>query len=330
MRRRKQTICWVMILSMFSFLSATGEAADRSKWPQKMNVAAGPVGSAGFTPMAAWCPMMNNLLGINLSPESTGGLSISTQMVHKNLANFAISSTAEATEGWEGSAKWTKGEKLRNYRAMVVLDLFANQFYALRSSNIKGFNDIKGKSINLSRAGSVTDVWGRRLFETFNIPPSKILNLNPSDANNQLGDRLLDIAMVQGGAPHPAINESSVTQEIVVFGIPKKESKSFIEKYPILSEMTIPANTYKGQKEAFSTIGSYMVLIAHKDMPDDLVFALVQATFDHKDQLASAYKPWSVMNSDNVKSLRFPLHRGAYPYYQKAGIPVPKEAMPLE
>ena len=334
MSRLKQAIGCVMILSLILslifFFSGTGAAADKSKWPQKMNVVGGPMGGAGFTSMSAWSPQMNTLLGTNIAAEATGGITINTQMVNNNQAHFGVSTTTEALEGWEGSAKWTKGNKLRNYRAMAILDPFATQFFSLKSSNITNIRQINGKSVNLSRAGSSTDYWGRKLFEVFYIKPSKILNLNPSDAGNLLGDRLLDVATVQGGLPHPAIAEASVNNELTVFGVSPKDFETLSAKYPSLYQVNAPGGVYKGQKDPFVTFGSYTLLIAHKDIPDDLVFELVQATFKNREQLAAAYKAYMLLKPEDVKYSPIPLHRGAYQYYQKAGVTVPKAAMPLE
>jgi len=73
-----------------------------------------------------------------------------------------------------------------------------------------------------------------------------------------------------------------------------------------------------------------MFLVAHKDVPADLVFELVQATFQHKKELSAAYKSYIVLDPQNVKNMGIPLHKGAYEYYRKAGIPVPPAAKPID
>lgn len=326
----KQKAGFIAFLITFFLMGSMSLAADKSKWPQKMNVATGPVGGAVFTTMSFWCPLMNNALGVNISPESTGGVVINIHMVNGNQADFGATSTDLLVEAWEGTAEWAKGQKLRNVRSMAIFESYPSQIYSLKSSNISDIYQLSGKSVNLSRAGTAIDLWMRRIFEMFNIKPSKITNLNPSDANNLLGDRLLHAACVQGSIPHPAITEASVNNEIAVFGLPAKELKLLTGKNPTLNELTIPANTYKGQKEPFNTFGPYMILIVNKDIPADLVFQLLEITFKNKEQLAAVYKPFTFLELKNAGYVNIPLHKGAYQFYQKAGISVPKVAMPIE
>jgi len=88
MIEKKRVIVFLCVILFLMSGAATGQ--DKSKWPQKMNVACGPIGSASFTPMSSWCPLMNSLLGTNISPEATGGMTINTRMVHANQAHFAL------------------------------------------------------------------------------------------------------------------------------------------------------------------------------------------------------------------------------------------------
>lgn len=329
MYRLEKKIFFCLFLLVFTLMASMAFAQNKAQWPKKMNVACGPIGGAGFAPMSTWSNMMNGILGTNISPESTGGVTISLRMVNANDADFGAVTDAMCLEGWDGTGKWANGKKLRNFRTLFPVFPFALQFYALKSSNIKSIDDLNGKSINLSRAASSTDVWGRRIFKMFHIKV-KVENQNPNDANGRLADRLLNASCVQGSLPHPAIMQATANNKIYVFGLPEKDIKVILKKYPKMREVHVPANVYQGQDYTFSTIASYMVLIANKDLPESLIYALTKTTFENLEKLGTAYRPFKMMKAENIKYLPIPMHEGAYKYFKEKGIFIPKAIRPVD
>jgi uncharacterized protein len=82
----------------------------------------------------------------------------------------------------------------------------------------------------------------------------------------------------------------------------------------------IPANTYKGQTRDIPTISQTHALFAHKNVPDDLVYAMTKLAFENKSTLVAAHPIFSSM--DPVKGsqgLPIPLHPGAERYYREIG-----------
>lgn len=304
-------------------------AVDKSNWPQKMTLAAGPTGSFSYTMGNPWASTIGTAIGVSISSESTAGLPVNTIMVNNKQAEVAICSTDVAYDALVG-ADWTQGKKLENVRAIAVFDPNVIQFYSNKKSGIKTFKDISGKSINPSRAKSNCDTIFRRMAEILEVKPSKITNVNPTDANGNLGDGLLDVAAAMGSVPHPALSEYEVNHDMVIIGLAKEDAKKFTEKFPALSMYEIPANTYKGQTEAVTTVGSYSMAIASKDLPDSMVYEITKATFGSKDTLAAAYKPFSKMEAKNIALSPIPLHPGAVKYYEEIGIKIPDKLKPAK
>lgn len=302
-------------------------AMDKSNWPQRMTLAAGPTGSFSYTMGSPWASNIGAILGVTISTESTAGLPVNALMVNNKQAEIGICSTDVAYDTLAG-AEWSQGKKLENIRAIAVFDSNVIQFYTNRKSGIKTFRDINGKSVNPSRAKSNCDTILRRLAKVLDVKPSKITNVNPTDANGNLGDGLLDVAATMGSVPHPAPSEYEVNHDMVLFGLTREDAKKFSEQFPALSTYEIPANIYKNQKEPVITVGSYSMAIVGKDLPDSIVYEMTKTTFASKKTLAAAYKPFAQIEQKNITLSPIPLHPGAIKYYEDNGIKIPDKLKP--
>jgi hypothetical protein len=93
---------------------------------------------------------------------------------------------------------------------------------------------------------------------------------------------------------------------------------------PELSDSTIPKGTYKQLAEDHKTVGVYNFGIAHKDLPDDLVYEITKAVLENNAQMVkghAAAKETVVQNWDRNTFL--PFHPGAVRYYKEKGINIP-------
>jgi uncharacterized protein len=305
-----------------------GEAKDPS-WPTKMNLVTGPVGGMAFTSMSPWSAEMSNRLGVSISPEATGGHSVNLRMINAGQADLGVTTTDMALEGWEGKEKWTGNVKLQNNRGMFILDPLAYQMYALKRSNINSIQDVKGKIINLSRAGTAVDVWMRRILDDLGIKPARITNLSPSDANSSMADGLLHVSSVGGSQPHPAPAELEVTNEIKIIDWGKDLVEKISQKYPALGVMVIPAKTYKNQTEPVYALGSFQFVFVSKSLPDSLVYEATKQAFEAKARLMGANFAFKYLDPQNITYATTPLHTGAAKYYEEVGVKIPAKITPV-
>lgn len=303
------------------------QESDKSKWPKQISAVCGPEGGSGFSLLSVWAPIVVKETGANLSVQATGGNVANTIMVHKKQADFGLSTSALAAEAQNG-ADWTGNQKLTNVRLVAVLQTYVAQYYGLTKSNINSIEQLNGKHISLGNAGSGSDQWGRRVLQVFNITPKKISNLAPGQGNDLLKDELLGVQAVFGSLPHNSINELQTTSDITVFGLGKAKSEEFVAKYPGLFVKEIPAGTYKNQKDSIYSIAEPVILVANKDLPEDLVYEITKATFEKQNDLVAGYKPFKEVKIQDVAQGSIMLHPGAYRYYTEKGIKVPDQLAP--
>ncbi len=319
----------ILLLLLAVTMTTNGNSAyaqpagvDKSKWPSRLTFATGPVGGFGHTTGSPWASIVGTEVGVPLSVESTAGFPINVLMVEDRKADVGISTSDVTYAGWQG-ADWSKDKKLQSQRALMVLGANALQIYTPRKTGIKTLSDINGHSANPSRRRSGSDLLFRDVLEALGIKPSRITNISPGDANGLLGDGRLDVAVVSGSPPHPAVSEFDANNETVLIGMTDAERQKFLQKYPFLAAYDVPAGTYKSVTAPVKTVASFVVIIARADLPDSLAYAMVKATFDRQAALAGAHKSYGQIAPKDIMQSTIPVHPGAARFYAENGVVLP-------
>jgi TRAP transporter TAXI family solute receptor len=85
---------------------------------------------------------------------------------------------------------------------------------------------------------------------------------------------------------------------------------------PELGQSAIPAGTYPSLNRAYETVGLYNFAVAHKDLPGDLVYRILDAVFAHHDEMMEIHSAAAATVPGNfVHNTFLPYHDGAIRYY---------------
>jgi TRAP transporter TAXI family solute receptor len=144
-----------------------------------------------------------------------------------------------------------------------------------------------------------------------------------------LGDQLrshqLDAMMAAIGAPSPVIAELDASQPVVFIELTPNEIDTVHKAIPELGATVMPAGTYPSQTEDYKTIGYFNFAVAHKDLPDDLVYAIVKAFFASHERMIKVSSSARESVAENAKLITVvPFHPGAARYYREIGVELPK------
>ncbi len=328
------TVFFLVILAALALgIGAAGGASkvDKSKWPAKMSIGTSPIGGNNYKLASVLCPIVNKYTGTNIVPENTGGNVANMQLVESGQIDLALSTTGIALEAWKGTAAWTKGKKMQNYRSLAVMDPHVVHFYTLQKSNIFKLTDLNGKVVSLNRVGSASNLWGTRTMEVLGIKPKKVVTVSPADSNNLLKDGVIDAALAMGAPPHTAVVALQATHPVRVISYTPEEIKKVMDAYPgLLLFISMPPNTIKGQNEEIKSIAQYDILLGAVKLPEDMVYLIVKTLFERKEELAGGFKALGHLDPKSVKNNTIPLHSGAYQYYKEVNAEIPKIAMPVK
>ena len=302
-------------------------AQSMEDWPSRLTLATGPTGGFAYTMGSPWAATVSSDLGIPISPESTAGMPINVEMVNAGMVEIAFTTSDIAIQGVRGEG-FADGEEQRDFRTFLMFDPNVFQLYTDASSDIHSLSDLSGHVVNPSRAGSGSDMILRGIVAALNLEPADIVNVSPAQANDLMADGRVHAAVGTGNVPHPAPSQYEARTPIRLLGFTEEELEIYLDQNPQLTRMVIPAGTYANQEQDVVSVGSYIMLIANKDVPESLVYELIKSTFDNQDDLASAYSAYGKLVPENITRSPIPLHPGAVRYFEERGVEIPDELKP--
>jgi TRAP transporter TAXI family solute receptor len=123
------------------------------------------------------------------------------------------------------------------------------------------------------------------------------------------------------GHPTTNIKDAANSISVKIVSIENTILDSLIKKYPYYAKGTIPADTYKGQKEEIITFGVKAVLVTNENVSEKVVYSLVKAILENFDEFKKLHPAYSNITKESLlEGLSAPLHDGAKRYYKEIGL----------
>lgn len=228
-----------------------------------------------------------------------------------------------ALQGWNGTGEWTKGKKYRAQRALFPM--YDTPFHLVvgRDSGIRSVADMAGKRIGVGPRGGTAGTYYPAVFKVLNVSPA-VRSGAWDEIGTQLQNNQLDISGYALGVPFPVLVKLEKEMQLQSVAFTADEIATLRKAMPELSTSVIPAGTYASLKADYQTVGMYNFAVAHKDLPDDLVYAIVKAVFGNHDRLVAIHSSAKETLAANVSRNGFlPFHPGAMRYYREIGVALP-------
>ena len=309
---------------------AAAQAKPNPNWPKTLTLGTASVGGTFFVYGQVWASLVNERLGTNISTQQTQGPNQNIILTDSKQIEFGMTTMGVALQAWEGKGDWTKGKQYRNIRAMFPMYDTPFHFIALEKSGIRSVKDLAGKRSGVGPRAGTCGTYFPLFFKTLGIDTT-IRNGQASDMAANLQDGLIDAFPFCAGVPIAAYSELETTQKVRFFTFNADELKKIKAALPELSDSVIPKGTYKQQTEDHTTVGVYNFAIAHKDMPDDLVYAITKAVLESNPQMVKGHAAAKETILQNWNRNTFlPFHPGTIRYLREKGINVPKNLLPAE
>jgi TRAP transporter TAXI family solute receptor len=323
----------VAVIAATGLLMTAGVLAQpkpNPNWSKTLTLGTASVGGTFFVYGQVWATLVNEKLGTSISTQQTQGPNQNIILTDSKQIDFGMTTMGVALQAWEGKGEWTKGQQYRNIRAMFPMYDTPFHFVALEKSSIKSVSDLNGKISGVGPRAGTCGTYFPLFFKVLGINTT-VRNGQASDMAANLQDGLIDSFPFCAGVPIAAYSELETTNKVRFFTFTDDEIRKIKAALPEMSDSLIPKGTYKQQTEDHKTIGLFNYAIAHKDVPEDLVYGVVKSVLENNPQMVkghAAAKETVLKNWDRNGFL--PLHPGAIRYLKEKGINVPKQLIPPE
>jgi TRAP transporter TAXI family solute receptor len=319
---RRQLLAGAAAIPLVPSLAAA-QARDPS-WPPNVTLGTASVGGTYFVYGQAWASLVGEKIGLNINTQQTQGPNQNLLLVQGKQIELGMVTMGVALQAWNGQGDWTKGQQMRDVRALFPMYDTPFHFVVLRRSGITNVSQLAGKRVGVGPRAGTPGTYFPLMFQALGLQNVTIRNGQAADMGSQLGDGLIDCFAFAAGLPIPNFSELAASQDVVFFGFTAAEVAKLQQAMPELSPASIPAGTYKQMAQADATVGLFNFAIAHKTVPDTLAYAIVKAVHENHDSMIKGHAAAKETVPENLaKNTFLPFHPGAAKYYREKGHSIP-------
>ena len=148
----------------------------------------------------------------------------------------------------------------------------------------------------------------------------QISRLSFADQVNALKDGVIDVGSWSTAMSTSSIIDLGTTHPISIVSLTEEEITKITAMYPFYFRGEIPAGAYPGIDQPIVTIYTPNMAIVHKDLPEEVVYQIVKATFDNIEDLKKVHPCAVDTTLENAPNVPLPLHPGAERYFKEKGV----------
>ena len=267
---------------------------------------------------------ISNNSDARVTAVSSGGSKVNIQSIQDGDFQMGFTQSDVCAYAWNGTKAFGDDGPTHDFR---VLGALYNETVQLISMNpdIKSVEDLRGKRVSIGEAGSGVYFNALDVLEAEGLGIDDIKPQYQSfDASKEaLKDGMIDAAFIVAGTPTPAITELATTNGVSLIPIDGTLLDTLLTQHSYYCAQTIPAGTYPGQTQAVQTISVEATIIVSASLPEDLVYQMTAAIFDHIDEISAENAKGAELSVETAAGVKAaPFHTGAARYYKEHGIDV--------
>lgn len=264
----------------------------------------------------------NNVPGVRVAAESTAASTENARLLIRGEMEMGL-----ACMGTLSDLK-AAGMDVDQIRLVAVGHTSDTHWIVRKDSQIQSIKDFKGKTIGVGPAGSATlNIYSKKHLNTgwgltFDDFSPKYISF--SEVTRGIRDNTIDAGLIAAGAPLASVMELARDIPIRLIEVEPDALKTLRAAHSNVVPLVIPAGSYSGIDKDVHTYTLPQMWICRKDLPEDLVYKIIQAVYEHEEEknaihpLAKMYKIENAFRGTPGVPVGF--HPGAIKYYKEKGI----------
>lgn len=321
---RNIIICLVMILMVVTILPfAQSTYAQTPKGKKTYLMIAGSVpGNIAYIWTAGVAKLINKYLKeVSVSVQGTVGMGRENVMLcQTGQVQLTVVSASAAYNSLHGLA----GEPKADLRVLYAQFPAGMQIAVPKDFPGTSINDLKDKRVSFGPPGSSSYLNSSLILPAIGLKfeDFKAVHITTTESVTAIKDRSIISYFMFTGFPAAAyidLETHRVGLKLIPFS--KEEIAKVSAKYPYLSEVIIPKNTYSSVATETPTVGAWDTLCVRSDFPEDLAYKIVKLMTEHQDELIKVHPAAKTSTAENtVKGSPIPLHPGTARYFKERGL----------
>jgi TRAP transporter TAXI family solute receptor len=331
--RMKKRFC-ILIVVMVVFGLAACSRSKPSVAPVASAVSSAPakttyvsIGTAGtggyfYAMGAAVANIINKYVpGVEASAEATGGSSENCTLVGDGELEMGFANGNIVYAAYHGLEPYAK--KYSDIRSMFAIQSSVFHVVTMQGNGISTINDLRGRRVVVGPAGGGQILLFSEIISYYNMTLKDItpVYISYTDGVSELIDGNCDAVITMAALPGAAYVELAA----------KTDKWMFVEFDPVLLDQcvksstyflpfTIEAGTYSGQTKDHNCIAASSVMAVNANVPDDVVYNICKAVYEHLDDLVNTVDSAKEMKLETGSRHPVDLHPGAEKFFRDKGV----------
>ena len=316
------------ILTRMTVLAAAALLAGTASAQQKatISITTGPTGGVYYPLGGGIANILSKYLpGYAANAESTAGSVANLQLMSQNKSDLALTMADAAWDGYRAQGKFSGAEV--PVRALMVAYPNRMHVVTIEGRGINSFADLKGKRVSTGAPNSATELMTQRLLEAYGMDWNKDLRrdrLTPEKSADAIKDVKLDAFFFVVGIPTSSVTDLAATPGTKIRLIDHADAvEKMNQKHgQLYVRDIIPAKSYPGQDKVNHVATVWNLLVAHRDMPDQVAYNILKIIFDRKDELILVHREAANfdLKTQSKAAASIPYHPGAIKYFAEKGL----------
>ncbi|WP_164985355.1 TAXI family TRAP transporter solute-binding subunit [Ammoniphilus sp. CFH 90114] len=260
---------------------------------------------------------------VKATGQATGGSSFNLTALDKKELEVGLSQSVAVASAINGTGSF-EGAPLDSIATIANYHPTPSHIIIRKKANVKSFEDLKGKSLEMLAIGDGNEANAKKLLEALGIGWDEI---KPVYSGNRVqAASALKTGKVDGIIDAAGLGSSWLVdvlgdgEDFDFIALTDEEIAKVTAKYPEFSKMNIPAATYKGQDQEIQAVANWTTINVRKDMDEELAYQITKAIFVNLDLLKERHDYFKSMSLETAPhDVVAPLHPGAEKYYKEVG-----------
>src|SRR5215467_864592 len=163
--------------------------------------------------------------------------------------------------------------------------------------------------------GGTTGVYMPEFFKVLKVNPiSRTGSWSELAAAMEAG--ALDALAVGAGVPFPEFANLEKRNKVRYLPLAVSQVVALRLALPELGASVVPAGSYPSLTRHYHTVGLYNFVVAHRTLPDDLVYSIAEAVFANHDEMMQVHDTAAdTVPTNFTRNTILPFHDGAARWY---------------
>ena len=219
--------------------------------------------------------------------RTTAGSAANLRLLTGEYLQLAIAQADLAQDACNQTGIFAEEEDIRGFGAVAALYTESCQVIVRADSDIQSIEDLQGKTVSIGAEESGSEQNALQILSAYGLNDRLVdtINLNYTDAADQLKAGKIDAIVITVGIPSPVVTELAGECGIRLLNVDGTAAQRLLSSYNAYREVTIPAGTYPGQDADVQTVGVKAVLLASDSLPAKQVQQLTELLFSSREAL---------------------------------------------